>query len=226
MTKFVWKNLTIDQKIEHIAEVHTVGDSARMLAVKLSGLFTTPINRNMVTSIYNNRREMRELFPLGGTRISKTRITKPKATKPKATKRKVSKPKITKRKVSKPKVVKPKAVDREVVEPKMSVLPEKQTGNAPVVPRRRWENDLEDSVILERIAYDKKALKVELLDMNSTMCHFVVNDGGPFLYCGHEVAAGKEYCQHHYDRMFYKFKPESKDNQPNTGMTNIFPDRY
>lgn len=55
----------------------------------------------------------------------------------------------------------------------------------------------------EAQSYDATALNVTMMDIRSGQCRWPVNAperGGEFLFCGHEVAAGKSYCQHHHLR--------------------------
>jgi len=42
-------------------------------------------------------------------------------------------------------------------------------------------------------------LNVELLDLTDQNCRWPVNDGGPFLFCGHDRAHGSSYCEFHDD---------------------------
>lgn len=48
--------------------------------------------------------------------------------------------------------------------------------------------------------YDAAALNITLDNLGKNQCRWAVNDGGPFLFCGHEVEPGKPYCEHHGQR--------------------------
>lgn len=62
---------------------------------------------------------------------------------------------------------------------------------------------LRDNARREAESYDADALNVTMMDLRSGMCRWPVNSperGGEFLFCGHEVASGESYCQHHHLR--------------------------
>lgn len=44
------------------------------------------------------------------------------------------------------------------------------------------------------------SLDLTLMQLEAGQCRWATNDGGPFLFCGHEVAPGKPYCLHHFGR--------------------------
>lgn len=41
-------------------------------------------------------------------------------------------------------------------------------------------------------------LMVPLIDLEPRMCKWPVNDGDPFLFCGHATQTGQSYCDYHY----------------------------
>lgn len=67
----------------------------------------------------------------------------------------------------------------------------------------RHDVQLRDDARNHADSYDATALNVTMIDIRSGQCRWPVNAperGGEFLFCGHEVAAGKSYCQHHHLR--------------------------
>lgn len=47
--------------------------------------------------------------------------------------------------------------------------------------------------------YDKSREGIPLHELGKHECHWPLNEGGPFLFCG-EVKAGKNYCENHAQR--------------------------
>jgi GcrA cell cycle regulator len=49
-------------------------------------------------------------------------------------------------------------------------------------------------------------LNLELVQLTATACKWPVNDGGPFLFCGHEKTSGATYCEFH-ERLAFSGRP-------------------
>lgn len=67
----------------------------------------------------------------------------------------------------------------------------------------RHETEMREKARCDAEAYDATALNITMMEIRSGQCRWPVNAperGGEFLFCGHEVADGKSYCQHHHLR--------------------------
>ena len=74
-----------------------------------------------------------------------------------------------------------------------------RTGSVNIDRERR----MREHASAEGQEYDATALNITMMDIRSGQCRWPVNAperGGEFLFCGHEVASGESYCQHHHLR--------------------------
>lgn len=92
-----------------------------------------------------------------------------------------------------------------------SELPNGPLRRSPRTTRRRFgildqigETQPEPAPEIEpsaRDIYDANSLRIALVDLKSNQCRYVVDDGGPYLFCGHETAPGSSWCPHHRERV-------------------------
>lgn len=47
---------------------------------------------------------------------------------------------------------------------------------------------------------EPNSLNLTLMQLEPGQCKWPVNDGGPFLFCGHVRQPGTPYCEHHFAR--------------------------
>lgn len=166
-----WKTLTTPQKTHLIASVWREGISASEIA---SAIGTT---KSAVIGHYSRNKAALELFPL-----------------PMSSKRKQETGNVTDAVKRRNELRANPESKRNKTEPKLAPVPidwgelgQMAIRRFPIVSRKLYESE-----------YDDNCLYVRLVDCEG--CTWPLNDGGPYLFCGHAKFGKYAYCEHHHER--------------------------
>lgn len=79
------------------------------------------------------------------------------------------------------------------------------------ISRRRERKSLRSSP-LPPMAPEPDALRLSVVELEASHCRWPVTEDHPFLFCGHEKAAGFSYCAHHCGIAY--IAPEARHRAP------------
>jgi hypothetical protein len=174
----IWKDLSKEERVTLVENAWAINSSAATIAAAITAkLEGTELTRNAIIGIYNRNPGLAISHPLGGGgRTGKASRHHPEFEIPQP-------------------VRKPEPKPGKMVELSHSVE---------LLPPEPAFEPVKVTIKDEAMDYDAASRRIPLIDLKNNECRFAVNEPGTpkgkYLFCGHPVARGKVYCQHHHDR--------------------------